>query len=103
MTGPEALDVARDGVVTLIQVASPLMLVGLVVGLAVGVIQALTQIQFYAGLGVLARLMPQLQIFFLGMPAGILLGFAILLLVLAPLMTWFLGAVETTAARFVLH
>ena len=57
---------------------------------------------FYAGLGVLARLMPQLQIF-LGMPAGILLGFAILLLVLAPLMTWFLGAVETTAARFVLR
>ena len=45
MTGPEALDVARDGIVTLIQVASPLMLVGLVVGLAVGVIQALTQIQ----------------------------------------------------------
>ncbi len=45
MTGPEALDVARDGVVTLIKVASPLMLIGLVVGLAVALVQALTQIQ----------------------------------------------------------
>jgi len=45
VTGPEALDVARDGVVTLIKVASPLMLIGLVVGLAVALVQALTQIQ----------------------------------------------------------
>jgi flagellar biosynthetic protein FliQ len=45
MTGPEVLDVARDAIVTLLLVAAPLMLVGLIVGVAVSLFQALTQIQ----------------------------------------------------------
>ena len=45
MTGPEVMDVARDAIVTLILVAAPLMLVGLVVGVVVSLFQALTQIQ----------------------------------------------------------
>jgi flagellar biosynthetic protein FliQ len=45
MTGPEVLDVARDAVSTLVIVAAPLMLVGLVVGVLISLIQALTQIQ----------------------------------------------------------
>ncbi len=45
MTGPEVLDVARDAIETLLIVAAPLMLVGLVVGVAVSLLQALTQIQ----------------------------------------------------------
>jgi flagellar biosynthetic protein FliQ len=45
MTGPEVLDVARDAIATLLLVAAPLMLVGLVVGVAVSLLQALTQIQ----------------------------------------------------------
>jgi flagellar biosynthesis protein FliQ len=45
MTGPEVLDVARDGVWTLLVVSSPVMLVGLGVGLVVALFQALTQIQ----------------------------------------------------------
>ena len=45
MTGPEVLDVARDGVWTLMAVSSPLMLVGLVVGIVIALFQALTQIQ----------------------------------------------------------
>jgi flagellar biosynthetic protein FliQ len=45
MTGPEVMDVARDAIVTLIIVASPLMLVGLVVGVIISLLQALTQIQ----------------------------------------------------------
>jgi flagellar biosynthetic protein FliQ len=45
MTGPEVLDVARDSLVTLVLVASPLMLIGLVVGVAISLLQALTQIQ----------------------------------------------------------
>jgi flagellar biosynthesis protein FliQ len=45
MTGPEVMDVARDAIVTLILVAAPLMLVGLVVGVVVSLLQALTQIQ----------------------------------------------------------
>jgi flagellar biosynthesis protein FliQ len=45
MTGPEVMDVARDAIETLLIVASPLMLVGLVVGVVVSLLQALTQIQ----------------------------------------------------------
>ena len=45
MTGPEILDVARDTIFTLLVVSSPLMLVGLVVGIVISLFQALTQIQ----------------------------------------------------------
>lgn len=45
MTGPEVIDVARDTIVTLVLVASPLMLVGLLVGVAISLLQALTQLQ----------------------------------------------------------
>ena len=45
MTGPEVLDVARDTIYTLVLVSSPLMLVGLVVGVVISLFQALTQIQ----------------------------------------------------------
>lgn len=45
MSGPEVMDVARDAIETLLIVASPLMLVGLVVGVVISLLQALTQIQ----------------------------------------------------------
>jgi flagellar biosynthesis protein FliQ len=45
MTGAETLDVARDAIWTIVVVSSPLMLVGLVVGVVVSLFQALTQIQ----------------------------------------------------------
>ena len=45
MTGPEVIDVARDAIVTIVLVSSPLMLVGLAVGVAISLVQALTQIQ----------------------------------------------------------
>ena len=45
MTGPETLDVARDAIWTIVVVSSPLMVVGLVVGVIVSLFQALTQIQ----------------------------------------------------------
>jgi flagellar biosynthetic protein FliQ len=45
MTGPEVLDVARDAIVTLLLIASPVMLVGLAVGVVISLFQALTQIQ----------------------------------------------------------
>jgi flagellar biosynthetic protein FliQ len=45
MTGTEALDIARDGISTIIFVAAPMMIVALVVGLAIGLLQALTQVQ----------------------------------------------------------
>ena len=45
MTGPETLDIARDAIWTIVVVSSPLMIVGLVVGVVVSLFQALTQIQ----------------------------------------------------------
>ncbi|MBD8876463.1 flagellar biosynthesis protein FliQ [Roseibium polysiphoniae] len=45
MTGGEVLDIAREGVWTMILVAGPTMIVGLVVGVVIALFQALTQIQ----------------------------------------------------------
>jgi flagellar biosynthetic protein FliQ len=45
MTGPEVLDVAREAIYTLIVVSSPIMLVGLAVGMVISLLQAVTQIQ----------------------------------------------------------
>ena len=39
------LDVARDAILTVLKIASPVLLVGLVVGLIVSIFQATTQIQ----------------------------------------------------------
>jgi flagellar biosynthetic protein FliR len=50
---------------------------------------------FNLGLGVLSRLMPQMQVFFVGVPLSILVGFLILILVLGAMMVTFLGSVET--------
>jgi len=45
MTGPEIIDIARDAIYTLIIVSAPLMMVGLIVGVVISLLQALTQIQ----------------------------------------------------------
>ena len=45
---------------------------------------------FNIGLGVLARLMPQMQVYFVGVPLSILIGFLIFALVLAAMMGTFL-------------
>lgn len=45
---------------------------------------------FYFGIGVLSRLIPQVQVFFLALPAGILLGFVLFGLLLGTMMLWYL-------------
>jgi len=60
------------------QIAAPFLVFGLL---------------FNVGLGVLARLMPQVQIFFLGVPASIMLGFLLLVLILSAVMAVFLNHV----------
>lgn len=45
MSGAEVLDIAREGIWTLLKVAGPLMLAGLGIGIAIALVQALTQIQ----------------------------------------------------------
>jgi flagellar biosynthetic protein FliR len=62
-----------------VQLAAPFLVFGLL---------------FNLGLGVLSRLMPQMQVFFIGMPVSILVGFLILLLVVGAMMMTFLAYVE---------
>ena len=45
MNGAEVLDVGRDAIWLTIQLCAPVLIVGLVVGVGVGLLQALTQIQ----------------------------------------------------------
>ena len=63
-----------------IQLAAPFLVFGLL---------------FNLGLGVLSRLMPQMQVFFVGIPLSILVGFLILFLVVGAMMATFLGSVES--------
>jgi flagellar biosynthesis protein FliR len=49
---------------------------------------------FNLGLGVLSRLMPQMQVFFIGLPLSILLGLMLLLLVVGAMMGTFTGYIE---------
>jgi flagellar biosynthesis protein FliQ len=45
MSGAEVLDIARDGIWTLLKMSGPMMLIGLGVGVLIALFQALTQIQ----------------------------------------------------------
>jgi len=45
MSGSEVLDVAREAIWLTLQLAAPILLVGLLVGVGIGFLQALTQIQ----------------------------------------------------------
>lgn len=57
---------------------------------------------FYLGLGLLGRLMPQIQVFFIALPIQIVLGFLVLALTMVAGMTWFLGAFEETLSTTLL-
>lgn len=45
MTGPEIVDLARQSIWVMLQIAAPMMIVALVVGVAIALLQALTQVQ----------------------------------------------------------
>lgn len=51
-------------------------------------------IVFNVGLGVLSKLMPQMQVFFIGMPVSIGAGFLILFLVIGVMMAHYAGHIE---------
>ncbi|MGA8959179.1 MAG: flagellar biosynthetic protein FliR, partial [Pseudolabrys sp.] len=53
---------------------------------------------FNLGLGVLSRLMPQMQVFFIGLPLSILLGLLLLVLVIGAMMGTFVGYLEGVLA-----
>jgi flagellar biosynthetic protein FliQ len=45
MNGAEVLDIGRDAIWLAIQLSAPVLIVGLVVGVGIGLLQALTQVQ----------------------------------------------------------
>ncbi len=68
-----------------VQMAAPFIVFGLV---------------FYLGLGLLARLMPQVQVFFVAMPANIGIGLLLMALLLTMMMGWYLAHVEEQFIMF---
>jgi flagellar biosynthetic protein FliR len=68
------------------QIAAPFVIVGLI---------------FYLGLGLLGRLMPQMQVFFVAMPLQILLGLSVLFIALPVILRWFIGSFEDKMLPFV--
>lgn len=55
---------------------------------------------FYIGIGVLSRLMPQVQIFFLALPVNILVGFILFMVLMTVMATWFLAHFEASITAF---
>jgi len=58
---------------------------------------------FNLGLGLLSRLMPQMQVFFVGMPLSIMAGLLILVLVLAAMMGTYLDGLEGVLRELAPH
>lgn len=70
---------------TAMQIAAPYIVIGLV---------------FYLGLGLLARLMPQVQVFFIAVPLQLVLSFFVMMLTVSASMIWFLDRFEATMGGF---
>lgn len=71
-----------------IQLSAPFLVFGLV---------------FNLGLGILSRLMPQMQVFFVGMPLSIMIGLILLLLCIGAMMGTFLGYLENVLRELAPH
>jgi flagellar biosynthetic protein FliR len=78
-----AINAIAGAFVVGIQMSAPFIVFGLV---------------FNIGLGILSRLMPQLQVFFIAMPANILVGLALFALLLTMMMGWYLMHFEDQLA-----
>ncbi|GJL98978.1 MAG: flagellar biosynthetic protein FliR [Methyloligella sp.] len=51
---------------------------------------------FFLGLGILSRLIPQIQVFFIAMPANIYIGTLLFVLLLSAMMNWYLSYYEAS-------
>ncbi len=80
-----AIQSAASAFVIGIQMSSPFIVLGLV---------------FYLGMGLLGRMMPQLQVFFVAMPATIWVGLILFALLISMIMGWYLTHFENVLAEF---
>ena len=79
-----AIHSAASAFVIGIQMSAPFIVLGLV---------------FYLGMGLLGRMMPQLQVFFVAMPATIWVGLILFALMLTMMMGWYLTHFEADLAQ----
>lgn len=70
-----------------LQIAAPFLVYGIV---------------FYAALGIITRLIPRMQIFFIALPVQLVSGFVLLAATLTIAFIWFVDHVESNMAEFVL-
>lgn len=80
-----AINIVAQSFAVGLQLAAPFLAYGIV---------------FYAGIGIISRLMPSLQIFFIAMPLNIMAGFAIMMLVLSAMFAWFTAYFEGQMSVF---
>ncbi len=80
-----ATDVVASAFVVGVQMSAPFIVFGLV---------------FYLGLGLLSRLMPQLQVFFIAMPANVSIGLILLMVLLSAMMGWYVSHFELHFSMF---
>jgi len=80
-----AIQSAASAFVIGVQMSAPFIVLGLV---------------FYLGMGILARMMPQLQVFFVVMPATIWVGLILMALLLAMMMGWYITHFESELMQF---
>jgi flagellar biosynthetic protein FliR len=78
-----ALKTLTEGFIVGVQMAAPFIVFGLV---------------FNVGLGILARLMPALQVYFLSMPGNIMVGLLLFAFLLTMTMGWYLTHVQASLA-----
>lgn len=74
-----ALEIVANAFKIGVQIATPFLVFGLV---------------FFLGLGILSRLIPQIQVFFIAMPANIYVGVLLFALLLGAMMSWYLTYYE---------
>jgi flagellar biosynthetic protein FliR len=80
-----AVRAAAQGFALAVQISAPFIVFGLL---------------FNLGLGVLARMMPQLQVFFLAVPASIFGGMVVLIAVIGVMMSVFLDDLGVFLRQF---
>ncbi|WP_127143272.1 flagellar biosynthetic protein FliR [Pelagibacterium montanilacus] len=80
-----AVRIVSGAFVVGVQMSAPLLVFGLV---------------FYLGLGILGRLMPQIQVFFMMMPANIIIGLMLFALLLTMIMGLYMSYLEDNFSLF---
>lgn len=83
-----ALRLIAEAFVVGVKVSAPFLVFGIV---------------FYFAFGIVAKLMPQFQVFFISMPASILVGFIMLFALIATIMTWYMEHVARGFGRLLVQ